>query len=222
MPFERYGVLSGTLHHHYRDQPDNQGRWFHVNLEVDAPDGRYHCAVDVDSHKSNVGVHWKTLVLDAAALGPATALTPGYHDLAPAPESGALDYLRRPALVDHSGVLFQRRPPTWLQDLLDLVGSHPWQAGSNAEAADALEPLLVPGRRALVFGEPFTHDAEGDLGMHNVHQNQGDPVGSQWWDENGIWQDGATATLRPDGRYDLFLNRFSSQSAHTNVLGHPN
>jgi uncharacterized protein YukJ len=25
--------------------------------------------------------------------------------------------------------------------------------------------------------------------MHNVHQNQGDPAGSQWWPENGTWQD---------------------------------
>ncbi|MCY1140890.1 DUF2278 family protein [Actinoplanes sp. Pm04-4] len=49
MPFERYGVLAGVLQRHFRDQPDDQGRWFHVNLRVDAPAGRYKCAVDVDS-----------------------------------------------------------------------------------------------------------------------------------------------------------------------------
>jgi hypothetical protein len=221
MPLDRYGVLSGTLHRHYRDRPDNQGRWFHVNLEVDAPDGRYHCAVDIDSHKSNVGVQWKLFTLDARALGPAAALAPGYHDLAYTPDSGALDYLRHPALVDRSGVLFQRRPPSWLQDLLDLLGSRPWHAGSNVDAAAALEPILVAGRRVLVFGEPFDKDPEGDLGMHNIHQNQGDPVGSQWWAENGIWQDGATLTQRPDGRYDVFLNKFSSQAGQTDLAGHP-
>jgi uncharacterized protein YukJ len=31
---------------------------------------------------------------------------------------------------------------------------------------------------------------ERTLGMHNIHQNQGDPAGSQWWNDNGIWQDG--------------------------------
>ncbi|WP_370413379.1 DUF2278 family protein [Streptomyces fradiae] len=221
MPFERYGVLSGTVYRHYRDQPDDQGRWFHIHVEVDAPAGRYQCAIDVDSHQSNVGVEWKTLTLDAHTLGQAAALTPGYHDLAPSPDSGALDYLRHPPLVDHSGVLFQRRPPTWLEELLDLLGSHPWQAGTNLDAATALEPLLAPGRPILVFGEPFDDDPPGDLGMHNIHQNQGDPAGSQWWPENGIWQDGATATRRPDGRYDVFLNKFSSQAAHTNILGHP-
>ncbi|MFB7586821.1 DUF2278 family protein [Streptomyces sp. NPDC056169] len=221
MPFAHYGMLAGTLYRHYRDQPDNQGRWFHMNLEVDAPDGRYHCAVDVDSHKSNVGVQWKTFTVDAAALGPAVAFAPGYHDLAPTPESGALDYLRHPELVDRTGVLFERRPPSWLGELLDLLGSRPWHAGSNVDAAAALEAVLVPGQRVLVFGEPFTDDLEGDLGMHNIHQNQGDPAGSQWWAENGIWQDGATVARRDDGRYDVFLNKFSSQAGRTDGGGHP-
>ena len=39
MPLDRYGVLVGTLHRSFRDTPDDQGRWFHVNLEVDAPAG---------------------------------------------------------------------------------------------------------------------------------------------------------------------------------------
>ncbi|MER6098062.1 DUF2278 family protein [Streptomyces sp. NPDC001728] len=221
MPFTSYGVLSGTLHRHYRDTPDDQGRWFHLHLEVDAPAGRYHCAVDVDSHKSNVGVQWKAFTLDAAAVGPAAALAPGFHDLAPTPDSGALDCLRDPELVDRTGVLFQRRPPSWLRDLLDLFGSRPWQAGSNIDAAAALESVLMPGGRLLVFGEPFEHDAEGDLGVHNIHQNQGDPTDSQWWPENGIWQDGATLALRSDGRYDVFLSKFSSQAGHTDGAGHP-
>ncbi|MFB7512258.1 DUF2278 family protein [Streptomyces sp. NPDC056144] len=221
MPFDHYGVLVGTLHRHYRDEPDNQGRWFHVNLEVDAPLGRYHCAVDVDSHKSNVGVRWKSFTVDARALGPVAAFGPGYHELDSTAFSGALDYLRHPELVDHTGVLFERRPPSWLRELLELFGSRPWEAGSNVDAAAALEGVLVPGQRVLVFGEPFTDDPEGDLGMHNVHQNQGDPVGSQWWPENGIWQDGATLARRDDGRYDVFLNRFSSQAAATDADGHP-
>jgi hypothetical protein len=221
MPFRRYGVLAGQLHHHYRDDPDHQGRWFHVNLEVDAPAGRFHCAVDVDSHRSNVGVQWKVFTLSTLETGPAAALAPGYHDLAATPDSGAMDHLRHPSLVDHTGVLFQRRPPSWLQELLDLLGSRPWHVGSHAEATAALEPILVEGRRILVFGEPFTDDHLDRQGMHNIHQNQGDPVGSQWWDENGIWQDGATLTERPDGRYDVFLNKFSSQAAHTDSSGHP-
>ncbi|MFD9359215.1 DUF2278 family protein [Streptomyces sp. NPDC060031] len=218
MPFDHYGVLAGTLEQHFRDTPDMEGAWFHVNLRVDAPDGRYKCAVDVDSHDSDTGVQWKVFTVDASALGPLAALAPGYHDLARTAGSGALDYIRHPALrgrpVRPSWPL-----PRWLRELLDrwLRPSRPWQTGSNLDAALALETILGIGRPILVFGEPF----DVGLGVHNVHQNQGDPYDSPWWDENGTWQDGATLTRRPDGRYDVFLSKFSSQKDHTDAAGHP-
>ncbi|MDH2392512.1 DUF2278 family protein [Streptomyces sp. HNM0663] len=227
MPLDRYGVLSGTLHRHFRDQPDTQGRWFHVNLEVDAPSGRYRCAVDVDSKQSATGVQWRTLTLPAPAPGPVAALPPGYHDLARTAESGALDFVRHPALSGRRGCTAPGRPPSWSPGLLRLLrllgladGLTPrrrWASGSNLDAARALEPILVPGRTVLVYGEPF----DRGLGMHNIHQNQGDPHGSQWWDENGVWQDGATLTRRDDGRYDVFLSKFSTQADRTDDDGHP-
>lgn len=218
MPLDHYGVLAGTLHKHFRDTPDTAGAWFHVNLRVDAPDGRYKCAIDVDSHNSDTGVQWKAFTVDASALGPVAALAPGYHELARTPASGALDYIRHPALRGR-----RRIWPAWLphrlRELLDRLvkPSRPWTSGSNLDAARALEPILVVGRPILVFGEPF----DAGLGLHNIHQNQGDPYGSQWWPENGIWQDGATLTRRPDGRYDVFLNKFSTQKDHTDADGHP-
>ena len=68
MPLDHYGVLVGTLRGHTRDTPDDQGRWYHVHLAVDAPAGRYRCAIDVDSKQSATGVEWKRLVVPAAAL----------------------------------------------------------------------------------------------------------------------------------------------------------
>ncbi|MGW5851772.1 DUF2278 family protein [Streptomyces sp. NPDC055254] len=218
MPLDAYGVLSGTLHRHFRDRPDDQGQWFHVNLEVDGPAGRYRCAVDVDSKQSSTGVQWKVFTLAPSVLEPVPALAPGYHDLSMASGSGALDYLRHPALVDRPGCLFVRRPPAWMRALRDrLRPPRPWNSGSNLDAARALEAVLVPGRPVLIFGEPF----DQGLGMHNIHQNQGDPYGSRWWDDNGTWQDGATLTRRPDGWYDVFLNKFSSQADRTDDAGHP-
>ncbi|MEV6495762.1 DUF2278 family protein [Actinoplanes sp. NPDC051633] len=205
MPFEHYGVLAGVLRRHFRDRPDTQGRWYHVNLEVDAPAGMFKCAVDVDSKSSDTGVRWKTLTVVPSALGPVSGLPDGRHELARQPGSGAFDYLRHPALTGGAGCLFP-----W-------VRARYWRTGSHLEATEALEPILVPGRRIFVFGEPFDHG----LGMHNIHQNQGDPAGSQWWAENGIWQDGGTVTERPDGKLDVFISKFSSQAARTDDNGHP-
>jgi uncharacterized protein YukJ len=217
VPLDRYGVLVGTLHSHHRDRPDNQGRWFHVNLEVDAPAGRHRCAVDVDSKLSAVGVRWKVLTLAAPQLGTVTTLGLGVHDLARGPGSGALDYQRSRALAPRRWPAWVR-PPRRMRVWMDLLGGQRgWTSGSHLEAAEALEPILVAGRRVLVFGEPF----RTGLGMHNVHQNQGDPAGSQWWDQNGTWQDGATLTERPDGAFDVFLSKFSSQADRTDDGGHP-
>jgi hypothetical protein len=214
---DSYGVLAGTLHRSFRDTPDDQGRWFHVNLEVDAPAGRYRCAVDVDSKASAVGVQWKVLTLVGPQLASVIGLPPGVHELTRTADSGALDYQRHPALGPRLGCLAGLLPPRAAGSLLQRVTEISWTSGSHLQAAEALEPILVPGRRVLIFGEPF----ETGLGMHNIHQNQGDPAGSQWWDENAIWQDGATVTGRPDGRFDVFLSKFSSQAFRTDDDGHP-
>ncbi|HEX8119716.1 MAG TPA: DUF2278 family protein [Solirubrobacteraceae bacterium] len=218
MPLDHYGVLAGTLTGHHRDTPDNQGRWYHVHLSVSAGGGSYDCAIDVDSHQSAVGVQWKVLRVPASALGPVPGMADGYHELQHLASAGAIDLIRHPSLVDNPGCLFVRRPPDWLQSLLDsLFPRRPWTTGSYADATTALESILDVGRRTLVWGEPFTQG----LGMHNVHQNQGDPVSSQWSAENGIWQDGATMTQRPDGGFDAFVSKFSSQADRTDDQGHP-
>ena len=218
MPLDRYGVLIGVLESHHRDQPDTQGKWYHVNLRVTAPAGPYRCAVDVDSKQSDAGVQWKRLTLSAGTISTVVGLAPGYHDLACQPGTGALDYTRQPEFANRVGYRFAANLQAWLQRLLGLFNAqHRWVSGSNLDAAEALEPILVAGRRSLVFGEPFTQG----LGMHNIHQNQGDPADSQWWDENGIWQDGGTMTERPDGAWDVFISKFSTQAARTDADGHP-
>lgn len=194
MPLDRYGVLVGTLRGHAPDRPGEEGPYFHVNLRVRAPGGTYRCVVDVDSKHSDTGVEWKLLTAPHDAIV-AAGREPGFHDLARSPASGAIDVYRLPA----------------------IASTGDWHSGSQVEATAALEPILEPGRRILVFGEPF----RPGLGMHSVHQNQGDPRGSRWADENAIWQDGATMTLRPDGALDVFVSRFSSQSDDTDEHGRP-
>jgi uncharacterized protein YukJ len=73
------------------------------------------------------------------------------------------------------------------------------------------------GLRALVFGEPFSTG----LGVHNIHQNQGDPLGSPWAGENGIWQDGCTILEQGPDDFAAFMNKFTTQSYNTDNAGHP-
>lgn len=80
-----------------------------------------------------------------------------------------------------------------------------------------LEAVISQGVRFYVFGESFT----SGLGVHNIHQNQGDPVGGGHDAENAIWQDGATIVETSQGDFVGFLNKFKTQSFKTDDFGHP-
>jgi hypothetical protein len=213
VPLEHgYAVLIGTLVEHHRDRPDDQGRWYHVNLTVDVDGSIYRAAVDVDSKQSDTGVRWKLVQATADEIGPVPVGESGQHPLASAPSCGALDHIR------HRVAAWLRiRWRRWGWFRLPLPVLQPWRTGSNLDASSMLESILAVGRTVMVWGEPFSVGR----GIHNVHQNQGDPPGSQWWAENGIWQDGGVASLGSNGKYQLFLSKFSSQADQTNDRGHP-
>lgn len=212
-----YGVLCGTIQNYYRDDPDDFGRYYHGNLEVQAPNGLYRCAIDVDSHQSNTGVEWRTVPLQASELAVVTGLGSGFHPLVSNSSSGALDYMRSPMFRDRLGCMA----------ILLLIFGQPfdiraaWKRGTSLQALGDLEPLVqttrTNGLNALVFGEPFTNG----LGVHNIHQNQGDPLTSPWAGENGIWQDGGTILQQSADTYVAFLNKFTTQSYITDNQGHP-
>jgi hypothetical protein len=214
-----YGVLAGTLTEHHRDTPDDVGKWFHVNLTVAAAGRNYRCAIDVDSHQSNTGVEWKVIELRPSEWQTITPLASGSHLLASTETSGALDYPRDRRLRQRLGCLFVMMPDA-VTRLLEAIAEalvNRWQKGSHVEATAALEGILEVGQTVYVFGEPF----ETGFGVHNIHQNQGDPLGSQWADENAIWQDGGTIVKRANGSMVAFISKFTSQSYQTDNQGHP-
>lgn len=100
--------------------------------------------------------------------------------------------------------------PFWL--------SSPWVDSSGDNALDALQPYLNSAARIYIYGE---HYEDGGNGVHDVHLNQGDPVGSQWFDTDGIWQDGAVACQKSDGSVVIWQVRFKTQSLSTDANGHP-
>ncbi len=212
-----YGVVMGTVEEYYRDDIDDFGRYFHGNLVVTTPAGGYRCAIDVDSKSSAIGVEWRTVTLKSSELATLLALGDGYHALSSTSTSGAVDYVRSKMFTSRLGCL---------AIILGFLGrelrvADTWKRGTSLDALADLEPLVAAtqqaGWRVLVFGEPFT----SGLGIHNIHQNQGDPAGSTWWDENSIWQDGCTVLQQSSSSYVAFMNKFTSQAYWTDDAGHP-
>jgi hypothetical protein len=214
-----YGVVIGTLHGYHRDPLNDYGQYYHGNVEVQTPRGVYRCAIDVDSKMLANGVEWRVVHLGRAGLKGVVALPDGWHQLTSNATTGALDYIRSPELHPKVGCVFVVFNPLLeaLRQLLQSLIDPPWKRGTSIDALADLEPLLQNPKRLYIFGEPFTNG----LGVHNIHQNQGDPAGSSWWAENGIWQDGATLIQRQDDTIVAFLNKFKSQSYVTDGGGHP-
>jgi hypothetical protein len=96
--------------------------------------------------------------------------------------------------------------------------SFPWIASNGDNALDALSPHLQAASRIYVYGERYE---DGTNGVHDVHMNQGDPFGSQWYATNGTWQDGGVACQHADGSVVVWQVRFNTQSLHTDDQGHP-
>lgn len=212
-----YGVVIGTKAGYFRDPPDDFGRFYHGNLLVQAPNGVYKCAIDVDPKNMPDGIQWRTVRIRAPDFADVRALANGWHALVSAPDTGALDYVRARAL--HPPILFWNvRYDSCLARLLNFIRwNPPWNSGTGIQALTDLEAILIQAVRCYVFGEPFT----SGLGVHNIHQNQGDPVGSPFAAENAIWQDGATIIETAQGEFHGFLNKFKTQAFKTDDQGRP-
>lgn len=212
-----YGLVIGQKADYYRDPPDNYGRYYHGNLIVGTPAGDYHCAIDVDPKFMPDGIQWRVVNIRPTDFAAIKALSDGWHSLPSTSSSGALDYIRSRVL--HPPIIFWNvRYDSCLSRLLEFIRwNPPWKSGTGIQALTDLETVIAQGVRFYVFGEPFSTG----LGVHNIHQNQGDPVGGGHDAENAIWQDGGTIVETAAGKFIGFLNKFKTQSFKTDDLGHP-
>ncbi|RXK85064.1 DUF2278 family protein [Chlorobaculum sp. 24CR] len=197
--FDGYGFLAGSLLRYGCDNRQDAWHYYHCSLLVRARGAVYRCVVDLDSKQRRDGIQWKVVELPHDRAAALRDHPDGWRFIGMDEESGALDYYRS----------------EWLGPSAECVRAgceegaslHCWKYGTGNDAFRDLEPMLRRGRRIFVFGEPFRNGK----GVHNIHQNQGDPPGSRWAAENGPWQDGAVMVERPDGSVAAFLCKFSTQ-----------
>jgi hypothetical protein len=218
-----YGVVVGSLHRYYPDPAEGYGDYFHANVEVLTPRGVYRCLLDVDDG-SAAGLLWRVVELGATdlngvALKGVASLPDDWHPLDSTRNSGALDYLRTPELAARAGTPVSPSEPTPDAERGDdrAAGNSVWRRGTRQQALADLERLLQGTVRVFVYGEPFTRGR----GVHNVHQNQGDPPGSVHAEENGVWQDGALVVRRQSGSFAAYLTKYATQAARTDKRGRP-
>jgi hypothetical protein len=205
--FDGYGVLVGTLHSYACDARQNAFHYYHCTVMVRSYKGLYRCIIDLDSKHQKDGVQWKVVEIDASGLKGIEAYPDGWHELPMQEDSGALDYYRSPILSPSSHCVHVLTLPEKCENSFVAPEEVPWKFGTGQDAFRELESLLKQGRRLYIYGEPF----RTGKGVHNIHQNQGDPETSRWAPENGPWQDGALLVERADRSLAAFLCKFSTQ-----------
>ncbi|MGL4766850.1 MAG: DUF2278 family protein [Formosimonas sp.] len=193
-----YGVVVGTVVYDnivdiaktqspHLEPQKAEGKYPHYIFNVDSPNGRYQCAIDIFSRQNAGGaqqsIRYRIVPLNMSApeWSKVLNLSNGYHQMPNNADSAALDYVR------HLGINKDAQTSAWVSDANFVVGTQ----------LPAFDNLFKNVKRVWVFGQPFTKG----LGMHNIHQNQGNvpsyvlqsPQGATGEDHskaNGIWQDG--------------------------------
>jgi len=137
----------------------------------------------------------------------------GFADLTAVGVLPALDFLRSNVL-DGTG-------PWRISDVMD--------GSDNGEPAASLKRLLQKAQASradvYIFGRTYT---EGDLGIHDVHFNQGSQSETflnngrdDHNDHNAIWQDGAVMVDLGQPEWAEYFTTFTQEIVPTDGLGNP-
>ena len=228
MPITNYSVLAG------RPTAGKvvTGSSAHYQITMQANGGPFTVAVNiqsVDGSEVLYAVVEKFTPPDQAAL---TALPMGMTALASAPGGLALDFVREQ--IDGESMITQQQmtllPKTPAKGAKGLSSEEAMRRTAAAAALqNAVVTLLnmtIADKDAVIyaFGSSYADSGKVD-GIHDIHMNQGNPVGGQgggFSGDNGVWQDGALFINLPSkGTWTAIFIAFQSESWTTDASGNP-
>ncbi len=192
---------------------------YHLHTQLEVLDAEGHprdwdVAINVGTNDADDLLKYK-LVFDFqhSIIGTLKASTPGFFELTSKGALLALDFLRC-NLLDGTG-------PWRISDVMD--------GSAGTEPAASLKRLLQKAQATqadvYVFGRTY---AGGDLGIHDVHFNQGSQSErflnngrDDHNDHNAIWQDGAVIVDLGEPEWAGYFTAFTQQVVPTDDLGNP-
>jgi len=209
-------VVSAPRLQHKRLSHETQYH-LHADLSLGDGGGVWDCAINVGTDDSDDLLNYK-MVYDFShgIIGPLKALPMGFTDLTGKTALPALDFLR--------------------SDL--LKGTGPWRVSGIMDGTDAPDPCAslkrllekAQAQKATVYLFGRTYSG-GDLGIHDIHMNQGS-AGPRFFnddsdnrnDHNDVWQDGAVLvdlSTEESPAWAAYFTAFTQQTAPTDELGNP-
>ncbi len=130
-------------------------------------------------------------------------LESGSHEIRRQPDGMALDYIRSNIVDITAFTNIQQGISRSESDLTNLIKGHVERAQSNDDSV------------VYVFGSAFKDNNETDLGIHDVHMNQGNPKSGGFEGDNGVYQDGALFFQFSNEEWVALFLKFRTQAINT-------
>ena len=226
MPITNYSVLAG--------KPTAgkvvTGASTHYQITMQAPGGPFTVAVNIQSVDGSEVLYDIVEDFTPPDLAGLQALPMGMTALKSEPGGLALDFVR--STVNGGPMITQAQMTLLPQLKAKPTGSGEEQMVQRARAK-ALENAVVTLLNMTIadkdgviyaFGSSYADSGKVD-GIHDIHMNQGNPVGGKgggFAGDNGIWQDGALfINLTSKGTWTAVFIAFQTESWSTDLSGNP-
>jgi uncharacterized protein YukJ len=227
MPITNYSVLAG------RPTAGKvvSGASAHYQITMQAVDGPFTVAVNIQSVDGSEVLYAIEEGFTPPDLTGLTALPMGMTKLQSEEGGLALDYVR--SEVNGAPIISKAQ-----MTLLPKANAKPKGGGAEEEMiqrarAKALENAVITLLNMTIadkdgviyaFGSAYADSGKVD-GIHDIHMNQGNPVGGKsggFSGDNGIWQDGALLIHLPAKKtWTAVFIAFQTESWNTDSAGNP-
>lgn len=219
MPLRNYGVLKGRILEGIEERDRNSP---HYQIHIMGEEGRhYRAAVNVMSvSKESEILYLAESDYDASAITYLQELPYGFTPIKESNREIALDYVRGDLITDVSKMMPMPHDVSGANnDLNDFLSGYVKAAAASDDAATTI----------YVFGAKFGPEKgrkdkifhfSPELGIHDIHMNQGNPVKGSFSRDNGIWQDGGIL-FESNGVWTAIFMAFLTQSWQTDENGDP-
>ncbi|MBB5318687.1 YukJ family protein [Tunturibacter empetritectus] len=227
MPITNYSVLAG--------KPTAgkvvTGASTHYQITMQAPCGPFTVAVNIQSVDGSEVLY--DIVEDFAPpdLAGLQALPLGMTALKSEPGGLALDFVR--STVNGAPMITKAQMTLLPQASAKAKGASAEQEMIQRAKVKALENAVVTLLNMTIadkdgviyaFGSAYADSGKVD-GIHDIHMNQGNPVGGKgggFSRDNGVWQDGALFINLPSkGTWTAVFIAFQTESWSTDSTGNP-
>jgi uncharacterized protein YukJ len=227
MPITNYSVLAG------RPTAGKvvTGSSAHYQITMQATGGPFTVAVNIQSVDGSEVLYTIEEEFTPPDLAGLQALPMGMTALTSEPGGLALDFVR--STVNGQPMVTKAQMTLLPQTKAKVKGASAEEEMIQRSRAKALENAVVTLLNMTVadkdgviyaFGSAFSDKGRVD-GIHDIHMNQGNPVGGKnggFSGDNGVWQDGALFINLPSkGTWTAVFIAFQTESWTTDSAGNP-